>query len=355
MSVVTVFGKPITRLCRVDGTPISRAVDLSGETIWPDWAEMPADIRAVLDDAMAQCADYIAANPGAYAFPVVTDAHLAFSRREPAYISTRHPDLWSRFLFLGDMTQTHDAQELDDAVTFMGEATPPRLVAVGNHELSGWAEGDALPQEWYAPLVAPGAVMWDGGDGLVYYSDDDANNVRYIVLDSCTPIYKGSGVYLYPKAQLEWCASVMESAGGRDIVLCNHVMGTSFYLVTDTEQANKIADSTITNASTVLFPMIRAYIARETYTVTDDEGVAHVHDFSGATGAMIGYFAGHYHNAGYTNANGFNQFTSPTLGPAGEKYLKGMSFFVVDPTSRKIIWHVCDYETPQQNQYEYPY
>lgn len=355
MGVCNLSGKTLKSVCTPLGEVITAPCNLRGEPLVETWDNIPAGIKNTLDTAMASCAAYLAEHPGAYAFPVVTDAHQAFSRDEPAYIEHCYPDLWSRILFLGDMTQAYDAAQLSDAAAFMAGTSLNKLVAVGNHELSGYTEGSPLPQEWYAPLVAPGAVMWDGGDGLVYYSDDVVNNVRYIIMDSCTPIYKGSGVYLFTRNQLEWLASVMESAGGRDIIVGNHVMGTSFYLADDAGETTSIADSTITNASTVLFPMIRAFIARTSYTVTDDNGVQHTHDFSEAAGNFVGYFAGHYHHAGYTNKNGFIQIVSPTLGSASSKYLRGMSFFVIDKAARKVVWLVCKYDEATIATYEYSY
>lgn len=356
MSVFNVYGSPIAKVYNILGDSASTIFDITGNpTNNESWDELPTEIRSMLDEAMAYCADYIEENPQAYAFPLITDGHLSFSRKEPAYIEHCYPSIWSRFLFLGDMAQAYDETQLNNSVAFMDGASINKIVAMGNHELSNWVEGNPLPEVWYKTLLVPSSVLWGGGDGLIYYSDDDVNNVRYIVLDSCTPIYKGSGVYLFTKNQLEWCASVMESAGGRDIIVCNHVMGTSFYLASDSEKTTSIADSTITNASTVLFPMVRAFIEKTTYQVTDDDGVKHTHDFSQASGNFVGYFAGHYHHAGFTDKNGFNQFTNPTLGSASSKYLQGMSFFIVDRLQRKVVWLVCKYEDATIETYEYRY
>lgn len=355
MSIFDMNGNAVTKCYDILGNAVSVVCDINGNRLIESWDGLTAEVQTMLDTAMAYCVDYTAENPQAYAFPVITDGHRTFSGREPAYIEHRHPNAWSRFLFLGDMANTYDETQLNNAVAFMGSTSLNKIIAMGNHELGGWAEGDALPEKWYKTLLDPTSVMRGGGDGLIYYSDDECNNVRYIVLDSCTPIYKSSGVQLFTKNELEWCASAMESAGGKDIIICNHAMAASFYLVSDTEKTKRIYDTTVTNASIVFFPMVRAFIQKTTYNVTDDNGVQHTHDFSQSSGNFVGYFSGHYHNAGFTDENGFNQFTNPTLGSASSKYMRGMSFFIVDRAHKKIIWLVCGYADASIATYEYSY
>lgn len=352
--IFDINGNPITKCYDIFGNALSAVYDFNGNKILGAWDGLTAEVQTMLDTAMAYCADYTAENPQAYAFPLITDGHQTFSGREPAYIEHRYPNTWSRFLFLGDMANTYDEAQLNNAVAFMGGTSLNKIVAMGNHELGEWAEGDTLPEEWYKTLLDPTSVMWGGGDGLIYYSDDNANNVRYIVLDSCTPIYKSSGVQLFTKNQLEWCASAMESAGDKDIVICNHTMGSSFYLVTDTTKENSIADTTITNSGT-LWALINAFISKETYSVTDDSRVAHSHDFSGTTGHFIGYFTGHAHQAGHTDAPGFHKFTAPMLRTTYSGYPQGLSFFIVDKAQKKIIWLICWYADASIATYEYSY
>lgn len=354
MSICDIFGNPITECCDIFGNTLPVVCDINGNVLTESWDGLSTDAQSMLDTAMADCAAYIAANPQAYAFPLITDGHQTFAGREPEYIGHKYPDLWSRMLLLGDMCNAYDATQLDNAVAFMGGTTINKIIAMGNHELGNWAEGDTLPEEWYKPLLDPTSVLWGGGDGLIYYSDDDTNNVRYIVLDSCTSIYKSAGVQKFTLDELEWCASVMESAGGRDIIICNHTMGSSFYLVTDTAKEDPKADTTITNSGT-LWALINSFISKGTYSVSDDSGVSHSHDFSGTTGHFVGYFTGHYHNAGHTDAPGFNKFTAPMLRTTYSGYPKGLSFFIVDPTQRKIIWKICWYADSSIATYEYSY
>lgn len=354
MSIFNINGQAVSKGYNVSGNAMSALFDINGNKLAESWDGLTEEVQTMLDSAMAYCADYISENPQAYAFPLITDAHQCFDGREPAYIEHRYPTTWSRMLLLGDMTNNYVATELDKAVAFMGDTSLNKIIAMGNHEFGSWAEGDTLPEEWYKPLLDSTSVLWGGGDGLIYYSDDTANNVRYIVLDSCTPIYKSSGVQKFTMNQLEWCASVMESAGGKDIIICNHAIGSSFYLVTDTAKETPKSDTTITNSGT-LWAMINAFISKGTYSVTDDSGVSHSHDFSGTTGHFVGYFTGHYHHAGHTDAPGFHKFTAPMLRTAYSGLPKGISFFVVDPVQRKIIWNVCWYADASIARYEYSY
>lgn len=355
MSVFDLKGNIIAKPYTAFGNALSTVYDFNGNTLSEPWDGLSAEVQTMLDGAMAYCADYIAENPHSYAFPLITDVHLCFDGREPAYIEHRYPTTWSRLMLLGDMTNNYAETELDNAVSFMsGAPSINKLIAVGNHELRNWAEGDTLPEKWYKPLLDPTSVLWGGGDGLVYYSDDEANNVRYIVLDSCTPTYKCDGVQLFNLNQLEWCASVVESAGGKDIIICNHTMGQSYYLVSDTEKGNPVSVTTITNSGT-LWAIVNAFISKGVYSVTDEDGIEHSHDFSGCTGAFIGYFTGHEHNAGYADAKGFNMITCPMLRATYSGYPKGMSFFIVDKAQRKIIWKICWYADASIATYEYSY
>lgn len=351
--IYDINGNSITNAFGVNGNVLNSVFDINGNEIV--LSEEQLSERPLLDSAMLYCDNYVKANSQAYAFPLITDVHLNFGEEEPKYIEQKYPNTWSRLLFLGDMTNNYVETDLDKAVSFMnGASNLNKLVAVGNHELGNWAGGDTLPQEWYKQCLDETSALWNGGDGLIYYSDDEENNVRYIVLDSCTPIYKASGVQLFTKDELEWCASVIETAGDKDIIICNHTMGSSFYLVTDTAKENSIADTTITNNGT-LWAIINAFISKGTYSVTDDNGTAHSHDFSQCTGEFVGYFTGHAHQIGFTNEIGFNKFTCPMLRKTYSGYPQAMSFFIIDKALQKIIWLVCDYSKETYDKYEYTY
>lgn len=344
----------------INGNEITIAYDIKGNVLNSvcniDGNDIAFLENTLLDSAMLYCDNYVKENPNSYTFPLITDVHLNFKGNEPQYIVEKYPNTWSRILFLGDMVNNYDTTDLNNAVSFMrGASGLNKIVAIGNHELCDWAEGNTLPDEFYKSLLDSTSVLWNGGDGLIYYSDDEEKNVRYIVLDSCTPIYKSSGTQLFTLNELEWCASIMEASDGKDIIICNHAIGTSFYLVTDTNKETRKYDTTITNASTKLFPMINAFINKESYSITDDEGVLHTHDFSTTTGKFIGYFSGHYHNAGLTDENGFLQFTCPMLRTTYSGYPQAMNFFIIDKTLQKIIWLVCDYSKETYDKYEYQY
>lgn len=351
MSIFDISGNAIKKSYDISGNNKSTLYDVRGnkivlETILVD--------KPLLDSAMLYCDEYLKANPQSFAFPLITDTHLTFKGEEPKYIEQKCPSSWSRMLFLGDMINNYDTNALDNAVAFMNITSLNKIIATGNHELGNWAVGNPLPEEWYKPLLDETSVLWGGGDGLIYYSDDEENNVRYIVLDSCTPIYKSAGVQLFTKNELEWCASVIESTGNKDVIICNHTMGSSFYLVTDTAKENSIADTTITNSGT-LWAIINAFINKGIYNVTDDEGITHSHDFSKCTGNFVGYFTGHSHQAGHTDAIGFNKFTCPMLRTTYSGYPQAISFFIIDKALQKIVWLVCDYSKETYDKYEYTY
>lgn len=345
MSIFDISGKITEKNYDVSGNVVSTLYDINKNKIV--LLENP-----LLDSAMLYCSDYLKNEPQAFAFPLMTDVHLNFKGEEPKYIERKQPNIWSRMIFLGDMINNYDTTALDNAVAFMNGTSLNKIIVMGNHELGNGADVLPLATEWYKPLLDSSSVLWDGGDGLIYYSDDEENNVRYIVLDSCTPTYKPSGVQLYTKNELEWCASVMENAGDKNIIICNHAIGSSFNLVTNPEES--ISSTTITNNG-VLNKIINAFINKSTYDVKDDNDITHSHDFSKCGGNFIGHFSGHEHRLGYTNASGFNKFNCPMLKEWYSVYTQAVSFFIIDKALRKVIWLVCDYTKETFDKYEYTY
>lgn len=357
MAVYNASGTQLSQVYSVNGTLLASAYDVYGNEVLHgsspiqpmDWTNIPTQYRTNIASAMSYANTYLNSHSNAFMFPVLTDVHDKFYN-EPNYMLYNYPYKFDKFLFLGDIANSYSQTQMNNAKAYMQQAsTVNTLALIGNHELSNWAEGDDLPKVWYQPLIPSSAVVMSGTDALVYYFDDTANNVRWICMDSCTPIYKSAGSQLFTMAEIEFCASAMESAGSKDIIILNHAMGGGFYLVTDVEKTTWKSDTTVTNMTT-FNNLMSAFVNRSTINITVDN-VVHSHSFTSATNDLIGYITGHYHNAGFYDGLGYNKFTCPS------SYYNsaGMSIFIVDPDAKKIIWLIAYKSLTSIGTYEYTY
>lgn len=359
MAIYNISGTSISACYNISGTALSVAYDISGNQVYTsssssvdpmDWSSMTDYLKANINSVIEYVQSYVAENTDSYAFPVITDTHDQLYN-EPNYVLYYYPDVFEKFLFLGDIATAFSQTQMDNALAYMEEAkeagTMEVLPLVGNHEFGGWTEDDYLPREWYASLLPSDAVTMSA-DELVYYYDDTNNNVRFICLDSCTPIYTQSGSQKYTKNELEFLASALESATGNVIVL-NHAPGQSYYDLGDTSTSN--STTTVTNVG-VLSAILNAFIDRTTYTLTDDSSVEHTHDYTECTGSVIGLICGHTHHGGWTNNNGYNVFVCPS-----EYYNSdsGMSVFIVDPDASKVIHLIAYRNNSTYDSYEYTF
>lgn len=346
MAVYDVNGSSLSSAYDVNGLSLASAYDVNGNNVMDsggghrDWGTMTDDFKTSLNSSMNYIQNYIDNHASAFAFPVFTDVHLFLSWNEPNYIAYHKPDLFPVFLMLGDMTNLYDVTQLNDAVDYMEGATDQTLlVSIGNHEWGNYdtAGTDPYPKTWYGDLL-PASCVFFADDGLTYYYDDNVNNVRYIMLDSNSTVKKQSGIQQFNLDALDWLASVLETAETKDIIVMNHSIGQSFYLVTDTEKTELQSETAITNGTT--FNRVMNAFKNKTDTYVNVDGVTNTHDFSSTTGNLIGYITGHYHNAGHIDTAGFNKWTCPAL-IRNNLTDKGMSFFIVDKDLRTVIFIVA--------------
>ena len=355
MAVYNVNGVQLSQVYSKDGSLLSYAYDVNGNEVLHgstpirpmDWSNIPTRYMTNISGAVSEAQTYMQNHSVAFAFPVLTDVHDKFYN-EPNYLLYNFPNTFDKFLFLGDMANAYSQTQMNNAKAYMEQASSVDVIAIiGNHELGGWAEGDALPKTWYQPLIPSDAVVMSDTDALVYYFDD-TNNARFIALDSCTPIYKQSGSQLLTKNELEFFASALDSAGNKTIILLNHAPGQGYTWVADPTQTG--SSTTVANLAVTMKAIVDAYINRTSCTFTDDNGVSHTHDYSSASGYFVGYFTGHEHRGGYNNGQDYNMFTLPS------SYFNdaGMSIFVIDPDARKVIWLIA-YKAGSYGKYEHTF
>ena len=329
-----------------------------------DWSGIPESFWMAMDGSLDYIQDYVDAHPNSFAFPVITDVHESFSWNEPNYLAWSKPELFPVFLFLGDMTNGYVESQFEGAVDYMRGATGQKLiVSIGNHDfglVNGqnkcWVEGDPLPREWWIPLLESDCVFREGDDTLTYYWDDTENKVRYIMMDSNSTMLRPNGTQLFTMSNLNWLASVLESSGDNDIIVLNHAIGGGLYLVTDTEKTARKSSTGITNIE--IFDSILLAYKEKTSISLEVDGVSQEHDFSEASGDLIGYITGHFHNAGHDDSAGFNKWTCNALtrnGGQSRQSYKGLSFFIIDKDLHKVIFLVVRYQNPEYEVYEYNY
>ena len=326
----------------------NKIIVLTNQDNMMSWSGMTDTFKENVDTAMAYIDSYLSENENAYAISQLNDIHNTFSGNEPNYIDYHDSIGYSRMLILGDIVNVYDEKQYNDAISYMeGAYKSNRIICMGNHEYGGYEDGDTLPIEWYRPLIDESCVWWNGDDSaLTYYSDDDENNVRYMVTDSLHVTRVSAGVQQISLEQIQWMASVMQSAGDKDIIIATHTPLGGFYLTTDDNKETKKITTTVTNNGTVT-SVINAFQNRTSVTVNGT-----TYDFSPCTGKFIMYATGHWHESGYGDELGYNTFTGSCILQSGEP---GMSFYIIDRTQEKIIWLVCRKTENTPSIYEYAY
>lgn len=351
MSVAyNVGGGELTRLFSVDGTPIEIDEDIP---VTPMSWSMSGQYKSQVLSALEHIKAYRAGHPGSYAICQFNDVHEVFSGNEPNFIDyNKGYKVLSRMLFLGDMVDRAGADRFQNAVGYIsGAQATPRIVGMGNHEYFYKTDATGNPEAIYKPLSTVDRIFFDD-DFLIFYSDDTANKVRYIILDYfwITQTGADSG-HLVDAAQLNWCAAVMEGAGDMDIIICAHSMMNPFTAVmTGVERSSS---ATLQNQQ-MLCDLINAFKNRGTYTVTVN-GVAYEHDFSRATGDFVMYTSGHYHVLGHTDRDGFNMFTCPARKGTSAGTQKGFTFYLIDKLQKSIEVIVCAVDFSEYASFAYSY
>lgn len=341
MSVYDINGNQLNSIYSINETSLSSAYDINGNEIFSgiptvdpmDWSAMPSIYRRNIDSSLSYINTYIGSHTGSYAISQFNDIHMVFSQNEPNYVEYNKTQPWSRILFLGDMANSHTEANYTSALAYMNQVVSPKIVAMGNHEYGfNYVEGNLNPTEQYKSVLSGDEVYWhnDNAHGLIYYSDDDTNNVRYIVLDYFWVTQNQDGHSL-DLDQLEWLASVMEATTSKDIIICAHTTISPFILVDTGEE--KSSANRITNVAK-LIELIDAFKERSTYTVNTS------HDFSNCQGDFIMYASGHYHKPGCkTTSYDFNMFTGPAM--STYEAIRGITFYLVNPLAKKIIWLIA--------------
>ena len=329
----------------LDGTPDIPVTPLT-------W-NMTESYKSQILSALNFIKTYKRSNPGAYALCQFNDVHEAFNANEPNFIDyNKGYKVLDRMIFLGDMVETNTVTASRNAVAFInGAQASKRLVGMGNHEyfLSGITDPEAV----YAPLTTETVTfMPTENNALIFYNDDEKNNVRYIFLDYYYITKTGANNgHLVDDAQLNWCASVMESAGNMNIIILAHTMMNPFFFANTGAQQSSAA--TLVNQQN-LVDLINVFKARASKTITVD-GVAHVHDFSACTGDFVMYTSGHWHALAH-NDFGFQMITCPSLKRAyGAGQDVGFTFYIIDPRIKTIKAIMCSKNFSSYVSYDYDY
>ena len=324
-------------------------------TVTPLTWDMPDDYKNQILDTLDEIETYQNEHEGSYSICQFNDVHLGFSGNEPNFIDYNGGyNIISRMLFVGDMVDmyTSDPIQYTNAIAYMsGAQASKRIVCIGNHEYgSSYNPADGNPEILYNALNDKISAHYMRDDVIIFYSDNNVNNVRYIILN---PFYitqkKDEHDHLLDDAQISWCASAMESAGDRDIIIVCHTVMNPFELLATQEEVT----SSPLQGQDKLVNLITAYKNRWTYSISVNN-VTHNYDFSRCTGDFIMYTSGHYHIAGYFNKNGFNMITCPARIVRTAGLIRGITFYIIDPTLKKIKMIICSLDDDRST-YEFTY
>lgn len=300
--------------------------------------------------------DYISAfrrsNPSSYVLCQFNDVHTYFAGNEPNFIDyNKGYKVIDRMLFVGDMVNNSSVSQYAGAVDYMaGAQASKKLVIMGNHEYGSYSEANGNPEALYKSVINVPCV-YKTDDLLIYYHDDEKNNVRFIALNYfyITKTHADNG-HLLDMDQLNWLADVLENSGNKDIIISAHSMLNPFVGL---ESGQTLSSSATLQGYQNLIDVIVAYKQRGTYSVTVD-GVEYTHDFSECTGKFVMYTSGHYHALGY-NDFGFNMFTCPTLdGTYGGSH-KGFVFYLIDKAQSTIEVIQCSSQLSNYISFDYSY
>lgn len=272
-------------------------------------------IPATWQSGLKGASDYINAQDSSDTFGIifVNDIHDSALTLQNYIESIITPSRYSRWVWGGDNCHKYDTiQGAIDRIS--GQTLVRRLVVMGNHE--HWLR-TANPKDSYAPLLDSRDVLMDG-DKLVYYSDDDANNVRYIVMDS-TYHLNNWNKFDIPSDEVEWIKSALPN--DKDVILIDHCNLAPFCTFVDS--TNHVAGD---------------YIGTSDESTLIQQKIIHViRAWQKKGNRFVGYLTGHYHIPGYRHSDGFNMFTGAS--PASS-YV-GTQFYLVNKADRTITILVC--------------
>lgn len=310
--------------------------------------------RQVLD-VLDYMKTYKQEHPTAYALAQFNDVHTIVSGNEPNFIDyNKGYKVLNYQIFLGDLVNNSSVNQYTNSVNFMaGAQASKRLVGMGNHEYMNYNASYGNPETLYGALINVDTVfMPTDNSALIYYHDDATLNVRFILLDYfyITKTHADSG-HLLDMAQLNWLASVMQSAGDKDILIGAHSMLNPFIALRNNIQRSSSA--TINDQQDII-DIINAYKNRSTYNIFVDN-VEYEHDFSECTGDFIMYTSGHYHILGHSNSFGFNMFTCPALKGTSTNREKGFVFYLIDKSLKSIKVFECASDFEEYLTYEFTY
>lgn len=360
MPVYDIAGNEQSTAYGVSGTSLSSVFSVGGTEIvlHPDSPVTPMEwnmssaYKAQVLNALDYIQTYETQHPGAYAICQFNDVHDTNSGNEPNFIDYNGGyELLSRMIHVGDMVHTPSSSAVQAAIDFIeGAQASSRLVTIGNHEYA-WDADQVNPEVPFAtPINVPIVYMLQDHSALIYYNDDTDNNVRYIVLN---PFYitKQVNSHRLGEAQLNWCASVLEASGDKDIIICCHSDMRPFVYINN--GVENTAETELKDQDS-LISLILAFKNRSTYSITVNS-VEYTHDFSQCTGDFIMYTSGHWHALGYSN-KGFNMFTGPSLKyTSSSGQTVGFLFYIIDPRQKAVKVIMCSKNFTDFTAYDYTF
>lgn len=254
-------------------------------------------------------------NSSTHSFAFITDLHLdANDKYSFSIVKKMNKELnLSTVIVGGDLvtetivgSRAGALRQIQQVVDGLHEVHPKTMTAQGNHDdssiMSLWNQ-TIKPDEMYEKMFSfMGDAAQYGPSGLYHYRDNNAQKIRYIVLNSIdipyiqvgTGLkYKGIHIYAYRQTQANWLINeALDTPPGWSVIISSHLPPY--------KEGVKAWDLP-TNNEEIVRGILKAYKTKTTYSansqasVPDDLKISVNADFRNKGGEVIAWFCGHVH------------------------------------------------------------
>lgn len=177
------------------------------------------------------------------------------------------------------------------------------ICAMGNHEFlnnnSDTAELADL-EVLSASFIPSGAITDEYGEYYGYYKVIDTTyNVKYLVMQNYIPDADNSKGFISKivSEQWDWLIDELETNDGYDIVVLRHAPFGGTY--------TRTSDLSTATYTSEVDPLLTARKAKQSGSITDDEGGLHPYDFTTCTSDLLCTLHGHLHKEEYKSKSQF--------------------------------------------------
>lgn len=321
-------GRPDKALDLTGYRPVNTALDVVDVIVkatgrWTDSGEglffKSSDYPSYWESHITQKVNEVKAqenkNSSTHSFAFITDLHLdANDKYSFSIVKKMNKELnLSTVIVGGDLvtetivgSKAGALRQIQQVVDGLHEVHPKTMTAQGNHDdssiMSLWNQ-TIKPDEMYEKMFSfMGDAAQYGPSGLYHYRDNNAQKIRYIVLNSIdipyiqvgTGLkYKGIHIYAYRQTQANWLINeALDTPPGWSVIISSHLPPY--------KEGVQAWDAPTYNEE-IVRGILKAYKTKTTYSassqtsVPDDLKISVNADFRNKGGDVIAFFCGHVH------------------------------------------------------------